>query len=114
MSRIGALRRRGSDPVYRITNAQVGLQDDQSSRVRNYVISMVMRIVFIVAAVVASGWLRWTFALGAVFIPYFAVVIANGGRERSEHALPVVPPTAAALPPASPSASDSPSDSKRP
>jgi hypothetical protein len=100
MSRIGALFGRHDDPVYRITNAPVGLDDDQGVRVRNYVTSMVLRIVFIVAAVLASGWLRWTFAACAVFIPYFAVVIANGGRERSEHVASMVPPPAPALPPA--------------
>jgi len=106
MPRIGDLRRRRSGPVYRITDAQVGLQDDQSIRVRNYVVSMLMRIVFIVAAVASSGWLRWTFAFGAVVIPYFAVVIANGGRERSEHTLTVVDPAASALPPAPSSGTD--------
>ncbi len=100
MSRIGALFGRHDHPVYRITNAPVGLEDDQGVRVRNYVISMVLRIVFIVAAVLASGWLRWTFAAGAVFIPYFAVVIANGGRERSEHVASLVTSSTPALPPA--------------
>jgi hypothetical protein len=72
--------------VHRITNAPVALEQDQSQRVRNYVISMTMRIVFIVLAVFTHGGWRWAFALAAVFIPYFAVVIANGGRERIEQA----------------------------
>jgi len=114
MSRIAALFGRHDDPVYRITNAPVGLDDDQSVRVRNYVISMVARIVFIVAAVVASGWLRWTFAVGAVFIPYFAVVIANGGRERSEHVASLVTPSAPALPPTAAQPSSGPGPGEAP
>ena len=30
----------------------------------------------------ADGALRWTLIVGAVVLPYFAVVIANAGRER--------------------------------
>jgi hypothetical protein len=76
----------GEAPVYRITNAPVALEQDQSQRVRNYVVSMTLRIVFIVLAVFTHGPWRWMFAAAAVFIPYFAVVIANGGRERIESA----------------------------
>ena len=30
----------------------------------------------------AEGVLRWVLIVGAVVLPYFAVVIANAGRER--------------------------------
>ena len=30
----------------------------------------------------AEGALRWSLIFGAVVLPYFAVVIANAGRER--------------------------------
>jgi hypothetical protein len=71
-------------PVYRITTARRGITDDQAVRVRGYVISMSVRAACFVLAVVASGWLRWAFVAGAVFIPYLAVVFANGGREPVE------------------------------
>ena len=35
-----------------------------------------------VGGVLAEGVLRWTLIFGAVALPYFAVVIANAGRER--------------------------------
>ena len=39
---------------------------------------MVIRVVCIILAVaVPLGWLTWIFVAGAVFLPYFAVVIAN-------------------------------------
>jgi hypothetical protein len=39
---------------------------------------MIIRVVCIVLAVsVPLGWLTIVFAIGAVFLPYFAVIIAN-------------------------------------
>ena len=39
---------------------------------------MVVRVLCIILAVaVPIGWLTWLFVAGAVFLPYFAVVIAN-------------------------------------
>ena len=75
------VRQSGAAPVYRITTARRGITDDQAFRVRGYVISMSVRAVCFVLAVVATGWLRWVFVAAAVFIPYLAVVFANGGRE---------------------------------
>jgi len=71
-------------PVYRITSARRSVSDDQAVRVRGYVISMSIRIACFLLAVVTTGWLRWTFVAGAVFIPYLAVVFANGGREPNQ------------------------------
>lgn len=71
-------------PVYRITTARPSVSDDQQARVRGYVVSMSIRIVCFLLAVLAHGWLRWTFVVGAVFIPYVAVVFANSGREPTQ------------------------------
>ena len=75
------MARTSRTPVYRITTARKSVPDDQAKRVRGYVISMSIRIVFFILALVSSGPLRWMFIAFAVFIPYFAVVYANGGRE---------------------------------
>lgn len=90
-----------ADPVYQISGARPGLSEDISGRTRRYVISMLIRTVCFPLAVVTEGWVRWMFVAGAVLVPYFAVVIANAGRERVE-----APPTTGlhaanlALPPA--------------
>ena len=76
--------------VYRITSAQTGLTSDQADRTRRYLISMAIRTVCFLGAVVTDGWLRWVLVLGAVVLPYLAVVIANGGRERTKDRLPTV------------------------
>jgi hypothetical protein len=70
--------------AYRITTARKSVPDDQAYRVRGYVISMSIRIVCFLLAVVTTGVLRWTFVAGALIIPYLAVVFANSGREPND------------------------------
>lgn len=73
-----------------ITGARVSLREDQRLRTRRYLISMGIRTVCFVAAIIASGWLRWALFAGAVFLPYVAVVMANAGRARSERGKPAM------------------------
>ena len=68
--------------VFNITKADTGLTQDQAGRQRRYLISMGLRTACFVGGVLADGVLRWTLIFGAVALPYFAVVIANAGRER--------------------------------
>ncbi len=79
-------RRPAEAPAIRITTARKSVADDQATRVRGYVISMTIRIICFLLAVVTTGWLRWVFVAGALIIPYIAVVFANGGREPIEDA----------------------------
>lgn len=71
------------DEVYTITGAQQGTSVEQEPRVGKYLISMGIRTVCVIAAVFVPGWPRWLFIVGAVGLPYIAVVIANAGMERS-------------------------------
>ena len=50
---------------------------------RAYLIAMGVRTVCFFGAVVATGWLRWTMVALAVFLPYFAVLIANAVKPRA-------------------------------
>ena len=79
----GLGRRSPREPVYQITGARRGVRDDVNARTRRYLISMGVRTVCFVLAVVAHGWLRWGFIVLAVVLPYLSVVFANGGRERT-------------------------------
>lgn len=73
-----------SEPVvFNVTNARVPLSADQAGRNRRYLISMGIRSVCFVACIIASGWLRWTFFVGALILPWVAVVVANAGRENA-------------------------------
>jgi Protein of unknown function (DUF3099) len=71
------------DPaVHQITTAAVSLSEDIRRRKRKYLISMGLRtICFIMAIVVRHGPLLYFFIAGALFLPYVAVLIANAGRE---------------------------------
>ena len=79
-----AFRRRPRPPIYQITGARRGVRDDVNSRTRRYLISMGVRTVCFLLAVVTTGWLRWAMIAAAVVLPYLSVVFANGGRERIE------------------------------
>ena len=60
---------------------------------------MGIRTACVIAAVIIPGWPRWLFLVGAVFLPYIAVVVANAGREKTSRE-PILTPesTRVALP----------------
>lgn len=62
---------------------------------KKYFIMMAVRVVCFVLMVVVTpyGWQTAVFAIGAVFLPYFAVVVANVGDDVREP--PAVSPRAA-------------------
>ena len=67
--------------VFAITDAPLALTRDQSARQKRYFISMMVRTACFVLTVVLPSPYRWIALAGAVGLPYFAVVIANAGRE---------------------------------
>jgi hypothetical protein len=78
--------KRGDRPQV-VTDARPSMSQDIRYRERRYLIMMGIRMVCFVIAVVVflngGGWLTVIPAVGAIAIPYFAVVFANGGREPS-------------------------------
>lgn len=80
--------------MHRITSAPRSHADDQHARIVKYTVSMSIRAVCLVLAVVVPGPLRWVFVAGAVLLPYVAVVLANAGREATPppHEAPTVLP----------------------
>ena len=68
-----------------VTEARRGLSEDISYRQRRYLIMMGIRTVCFLAAILMFvnhlGWLTAIPVAGALIIPYFAVIFANGGRE---------------------------------
>ncbi|GAT80612.1 membrane protein [Streptomyces sp. F-3] len=91
------LHGRGNGQVFRITGARTGLQEDVRARQRRYVISMSIRTVSVVLAVVLWQVERHmaivALVLGMV-LPYIAVVVANAGREKP----PTLPSTFVTMP----------------
>ena len=73
------------DTAYLVTEARKPRSEDIAYRERRYLIMMAFRIACFVLTIVlfasGAGWLAAIPAVGAIVIPYFAVVFANGGRE---------------------------------
>ena len=73
------------EQVHLVTQARRPLSQDISYRQHRYLIMMGIRVIcFAIAIVLFAAHLRWLVlvpAVGAIFIPYIAVIFANGGRE---------------------------------
>ncbi|MFT4029101.1 MAG: DUF3099 domain-containing protein [Protaetiibacter sp.] len=67
-----------------VTELPLSPEAERRSRMLKYSIAMGIRVVCIALCLVVPGWWLLIPAAGAVFLPYFAVVIANnaggGGR----------------------------------
>lgn len=81
-------RRPHDDPhaepdVVSITSVPESLADEQSRRMRVYVIQMLVRVACFLGAVVVTNWpVRIVLIVGAVVLPYTAVIFANASGER--------------------------------
>ncbi len=71
--------------VHLVTQARRPMSEDIKYRQNRYLIMMGIRVLcFAVAIVLFVAHLRWLIlipAIGAIIIPYIAVIFANGGRE---------------------------------
>jgi hypothetical protein len=86
--------------VFNVSGARTSLTDDVKLRTRKYAISMAVRTACFLGAIVTEGPLRWILFVGAIVLPYVAVVVANGGREPTRDAPPPVQlPLRTQLPP---------------
>ncbi|HET7474419.1 MAG TPA: DUF3099 domain-containing protein [Dermatophilaceae bacterium] len=88
-----------AQPVYSVTSAPPSLRDDQQHRMRRYLVSMGIRTACFLLAVLFLVGLHWTVAgwamvIGAVVLPYIAVVMANATSARFPGEVgAVTPPT---------------------
>jgi hypothetical protein len=69
-------------PTQSITSLPASPDEERRARMIKYSIMMGIRVVCIFALLFAQGWWILVFAAGAVFLPYFAVVVANVGTSR--------------------------------
>ena len=76
-------KRREQTPI-RITTASAGARADIASRQKRYVITMGIRTVCVVACIFTPGWWLLIPALGAIVLPYVAVVMANAANTKSD------------------------------
>jgi hypothetical protein len=75
---------RSERPV-RITTAAASREDDIRTRQRRYLISMGIRTVcFVAAVIVGEGVVMWLLIVAALLLPYVAVVMANATSNKSD------------------------------
>jgi predicted tellurium resistance membrane protein TerC len=76
-----------------VTSLDISPEEERKSRMVRYLVAMSIRVVCIVAGVYVEGWLMWVCFAGAIFLPYFAVIIANAsGSTTARSAVAVVAP----------------------
>lgn len=84
--------------MHRITTVPEPLADDVARRTRRYLVQMGIRIVCFLAAVLTWGLippaLSWVLLVGAIVLPYVAVILANAGRERRSEPASLMEPRA--------------------
>lgn len=65
------------------TSLESSPEEERKSRLVKYTIAMSVRVVCLVLGVFLDGWAMWVAFAGAIFLPYFAVVIANAPGKSS-------------------------------
>ncbi|MFJ5956221.1 DUF3099 domain-containing protein [Paenarthrobacter sp. NPDC092416] len=86
-----------SDPeVHSITDAAAAHSEDMRERMIKYAVAMGIRMVCIILIFVVDGWFKIIAIAGAVFLPWIAVVIANGSDKAEDHSESLLENVAAA------------------
>jgi predicted tellurium resistance membrane protein TerC len=67
-----------------VTTLQQSPTEERRVRLIKYTVAMTIRVVCIVLMIFVQGWWLLLCAAGAIFLPYFAVIIANAARIGSE------------------------------
>jgi len=68
----------GDAEVHSITDAAAAHSEDMRQRMIKYALAMGIRMVCLILIFVVDGWFKIIAVAGAVFLPWIAVVIANG------------------------------------
>ena len=75
------------------TSLEASPDEERRSRMIKYTVAMSVRMVCIVLGVFAQGVWMWIFFALAIFLPYFAVVIANSQGPTKKVNTTVIAPT---------------------
>jgi hypothetical protein len=102
----------GDSEVHSITDAAGAHSEDMRKRMIKYALAMGIRMVCLILIFVVDGWFKILMVAGAVFLPWIAVVIANGNDKAEAHSdlLLDSAPLAEIESPPQPSAADRPGD----
>jgi Protein of unknown function (DUF3099) len=75
----------GDSEVHSITDAAGAHSEDMRQRMIKYAVAMGIRMVCLIMIFVVDGWFKVIAVAGAVFLPWIAVVIANGSDKAEGH-----------------------------
>ncbi|WP_181037163.1 DUF3099 domain-containing protein [Arthrobacter sp. 4R501] len=75
----------GDSGVHSITDAAAAHSEDMRQRMIKYALAMGIRMVCLILIFVVDGWFKLVMVAGAVFLPWIAVVIANGSDKAEVH-----------------------------
>ncbi len=69
-----------------VTSLDLSPEQERKQRMIRYTIAMIIRTLCIILGVISTGILMWVFFALAIFLPYFAVVLANaqGGKSSKQ------------------------------
>lgn len=81
-----------ADSAQSVTSLELSPEAERKQRMIRYTWAMTIRVICLVLGMFLEGWLMWIAFAGAIFLPYFAVVIANTqGAAGAPRAVPVAP-----------------------
>ena len=75
----------GDIEVHSITDAAAAHSEEMRQRMIKYAVAMGIRMVCLVLIFVVDGWFKVIPIIGAVFLPWVAVIVANGGDQAEIH-----------------------------
>jgi predicted tellurium resistance membrane protein TerC len=75
----------GHPEVHSITDAAAAHSEDMRERMIKYALAMGIRMICLILIFVVDGWFKLIAVAGAVFLPWIAVVIANGSDKAEVH-----------------------------
>ena len=76
----------GDSEVHSITDAAAAHSEEMRQRMIKYAVARGIRMVCLILIFVVDGWFKILPVIGAVFLPWVAVIIANGGDQAEVHA----------------------------
>jgi predicted tellurium resistance membrane protein TerC len=75
----------GDPEVHSITDAATAHSEEMRQRMIKYAVAMGIRMVCLILIFVVDGWFKVLPVIGAVFLPWVAVIIANGSDKAEIH-----------------------------
>lgn len=79
------------DKPQSVTSLEFSPEAERRSRMIKYTIAMSIRVVCLILGIFLQGWLMWVAFALAIFLPYFAVVLANSDSGSGQTQTAVAP-----------------------